>query len=74
MPAIEDLGLEVKVLVNGLLATEYPDVEHAVDDGFNEATPRTFHYIESKDDAEFSIEVSSTRNAMDNWLGSAGKA
>lgn len=54
MVRLEDIGLEVKFLVNGSPAVEYSEEEPgAISDGFDRAIPRSHEYIESIDDAEF---------------------
>lgn len=58
MAIIEELGLEVKVKVNGSVAAEYPDEEPDIDgDGWGPATKISYHYVESIDNAEFAIHV-----------------
>lgn len=74
MPLFADLGLKVSILVNGAPATEYPDEEHGnVDDGFSEAIPRSYHYVESKNDAAFSVMLTASPNAVNNWLANPAR-
>lgn len=56
MAVIEELGIEVKVNVNGSAATEYPDEEPDVDARRQTANTR-HHYVESVDNTEFAIHV-----------------
>lgn len=56
MAIIEDLGLEVKVLVDGSATAEYKDEEpdeHAV----SQTIKTCHHYVESIDNAEFAIHA-----------------
>lgn len=57
MAIIDELGLEVKILVNGSAATEYtPDEETQIDgDNFTPSTKTCCRYVESIDDAQFAI-------------------
>lgn len=57
MAIIEELGLEVKVNVNGSASAEYPDEEPNVDDTRGQITKACHHYVESVDNAEFGIHV-----------------
>ncbi|KAL2290132.1 hypothetical protein FJTKL_00623 [Diaporthe vaccinii] len=61
MAIIEKLGLEVKVKVNGSPAAEYPDEERDVDDDAGgRITNACHHYVESIDNAEFTIHFGLT--------------
>lgn len=74
MVLLNGLGLEVRVLVNGSLTTEYADNENdAGNDEYDQSTPRSFHYIESVSGAEFSIEVEAKPGAAGRWLESGSK-
>lgn len=55
---IKELGLEVRINVNGSAAAEYKDEESYVGDGAHGQVAHTrHHYVESVDNAEFSIHV-----------------
>lgn len=61
MAIIEKLGLEVQVKVNGSPAAEYPDEERDVDDDAGgRITNACHHYVESIDNAEFTIHFGLT--------------
>lgn len=73
MAVIDELGVEVKVIVNGTEATEYiPDEEPDFDDdNFDPSTKTCCRYVESIDNADFAIRaaVTSGRNKPANkWL------
>lgn len=74
MPTLDHLGLKVVILVNGAPAMEYPDEEHGnVEDGFSEGIPRFYHYVESQNDAAFSVMLTAKLNAVNKWLASKGQ-
>lgn len=71
MAIIEELGLEVKVNVNGSAAAEYPDEEPDIDDDARRQTTHAcHHYVESVDNAEFAIHVGLTpgTNTGQKWI------
>lgn len=73
MAVIDELGIEVKVIVNGTEATEYiPDEEPDFDgDNFDPSTKTCCRYVESIDNAEFAVRaaVMSERDKPGNkWL------
>lgn len=73
MAIIEDLGLEVKVLVDGSATAEYKDEEpdvDLVDDAPSQITTARHHYVESIDNAEFAIHVGliSGQHTGQEWM------
>lgn len=71
MAIIEELGLEVKVKVNGLALAEYPDEEHVDSNHAGTQTPNAcHHYVESIDHAEFAIHVGliAGTNTAQEWI------
>lgn len=71
MAVIEELGLEVKVMVNGSAAAEYPDKEPDVNnDARRQSANACHHYVESVDNAEFAIHVGliSVFNTGREWI------
>ncbi|ROW12888.1 hypothetical protein VPNG_04663 [Cytospora leucostoma] len=70
MAIIENLGIEVKVLMEGIQAAEYQGGDFSeTNDDFGAGTAKCHRYIESVDNAEFAIEVSATKN--NPWLKTA---
>lgn len=58
MAIIEELGLEVKIIVEGEPAKEYMDTEPSLEGIKLGSDTRTSHcYIESREDIEFSIQI-----------------
>lgn len=57
MAILEDLGLEVKIIVNDSPLQEYEDKEVGpTDDGFGDETRKCRRYVEVVEDAEFSAQ------------------
>ncbi|POS76811.1 hypothetical protein DHEL01_v204782 [Diaporthe helianthi] len=72
MAIIEELGLEVKVQVDGSTAAEYEDREPNKDDRVRSQTTKVCHrYVEAVDNAEFSIDVGVIPgyNTGREWIG-----
>jgi hypothetical protein len=72
MAIIEELGLNVKVQVNGSAAAEYPDEEPDVEDANCSETTKACHrYVESVDNTEFAIHVGLIpgSNTAQEWIG-----
>lgn len=72
MAIIKELGLEVKVNIDGSSAAEYPDQEPDVDHGpTSQATKACHHYVESIDNAEFAIHAGLIpgSNTGRDWIG-----
>ncbi|ROW12876.1 hypothetical protein VPNG_04664 [Cytospora leucostoma] len=72
MAIIDNLGLEVKILVNGSAATEYvPDKEDQADGhNFGPSTKICCRYIQSIDDAHFAISAGLTwkHKVAEQWI------
>lgn len=73
MTVIEELGLEVKILVDGSTAAEYADEEPDVDLNTNphsQTTKTRHHYVESVDNAEFAIQsnIIPGSNIAQEWI------
>lgn len=74
MAIIKELGLEVRINVNGSAAAEYKDEEPHVDDGAQGQIPHTcHHYVESVDNTEFIIRVGLVpgTNTGQEWVSSS---
>ncbi|KAG6360097.1 hypothetical protein INS49_011153 [Diaporthe citri] len=72
MAVIEELGLEVKVNVNGSAAAECPDEEPDVNNNARRQTANVCHrYVESVDNAGFAINVGLIpgTNTGQEWVG-----
>ncbi|KAK7748029.1 hypothetical protein SLS53_001281 [Cytospora paraplurivora] len=72
MAIIDDLGLEVKILVNGSVATEYVPNEETQADGdkYGPSTKICCRYIESINDAHFAIHggLTSKHKVAGQWI------
>lgn len=67
MAILEDLGLEVKIIVNGAPLQEYEDKEADLsDDGFGGKTRKCRRYVEVDGDTEFGVQLHVTPN--NNYL------
>lgn len=72
MAILEDLGLEVKILVNNSPLKEYEDKEAGpTDDGFGEEIRKCRRYVEVVEDAEFAVQLHVT--PANNYLNDANK-
>lgn len=72
MAIIKELGLQVKVKVNGTASAEYLDEEP--DDNYDSGSQNTktcHYYVESVDNAEFAIHVGliAGTNTGQEWIG-----
>lgn len=78
MAIIDELGLEVKILVDGREASEYhPDETTEFDgDGYVPSTKKCYRYVESKDEAHFAIQagVLPDDKPAHKWLQSSKSA
>lgn len=69
MAILEDLGLEVKVLVNNSPLQEYEDNDtESTDDGFGDEIRKCRRYVEVVGDTEFGVQFRVTPNS--NYLNS----
>lgn len=71
MAIIEEIGLEVKVKVDGSEASEYPDEEPDIDDDArSQTTESCYHYVKVVDNAEVAIHVGVTPgiNTGQEWI------
>lgn len=69
MVVLEDLGLEVTIRIASCVAQEYPDQDgEAAESQFSPTTQTRHRYIESVDDAEFSIACNVQPGAVHGWL------
>lgn len=69
MAILDDLGLEVKIIVNDTPLQEYEDKEvDPADDGFGDGVRKCRCYVEAVDNAEFSVQlhVTPANHYLDN--------
>lgn len=70
MAIVEDLGLEVKIQVDGSATAEYTD-EEPDEDTLSQTYKTCHHYVESIDNAEFAIHVGLIQGTStgQEWIG-----
>lgn len=72
MAILEDLGLEVKILVNNTSLQEYEDKDAgSTDDGFGDEVRKCGSYVEVVENAEFAVQLHVT--PVDNYLDNMKK-
>lgn len=63
MAILEELGLEVKIIVDGSPLREYEDKEqNPANDGFGDEIPKCRRYVEVTGETEFGVQLDATSN------------